>query len=71
MKKQDKKGEKVEKETLPEKKASPVFRQILIETDGTQVVLRKSEVSKIELVAIMNMVISHTERSGKELTKTN
>ena len=69
MKKQDKNVEKAAKPTKSPEKAVATFRQILIETDGSQVVLRKSEVSKIELVSIMRMIIDHVSNTNDGLTK--
>ena len=44
------------------------LRQILIETDGKQIWIRKAETSKIELVAIMNMVIEYVAKENGSKT---
>ncbi len=45
-------------EEVKKEEKSPTMRQIIIETDGTNVVLKKAEVaSLIELNGIMSMII--------------
>jgi len=56
------------KDTLKKEEETPKLRQILVETDGAQIWIRKAETSKIELVAICNMVIAHVTKD--KLTPT-
>lgn len=56
------------KDTLKKEEETPKLRQILVETDGAQIWIRKAETSKIELVAICNMVIAHVTK--EEITPT-
>lgn len=45
------------------------IRQILIETDGKQIWIRKAETSKIELVAICNMIVAYVSREQESAPK--
>lgn len=57
------------KKPIVEPVVEPKLRQILIETDGASIWIRKSEVSKIELISIMNMVVSYMTDGPHEAKK--
>lgn len=58
------------KDTLKKPEVSPKIRQILIETDGREIWIRKAETSKIELIAICQMVIAHQTKQEAEQKPT-
>lgn len=49
-------------------KEEQLLRQIVIETDGSEIWIRKAETSRIELVAICNMVIASIRAEKKDPT---
>lgn len=57
------------KNDLKQEAVAPKLRQVLIETDGQQIWVRKAECSKIELVAICNMVVSYISKEKNETDK--
>jgi len=50
-------------------KEQPKIRQILIETDGEHIWVRKAETSKIELIAICNMIANNITNTGPQITE--
>mgnify|MGYP001614670056 CR=1 FL=1 len=51
---------------LENENTEPKIRQLIVDTDGSQIWIKKAEVSKIELVAICNMIISYVSKPEPE-----
>ena len=54
------------KKPLESPKEAPKLRQIVIETNGSEIWIRKAETTRIELAAICNMVIASIGKEKKE-----
>jgi len=61
---ENKKIEKALKEEKPEMKEEPKMRQIIIETDGTNINLAKADVAgRIELIGVLSSVINNLNKN--------
>lgn len=54
-------------DNLDNHNTEPKLRQIIIETDGREIWIRKAEVSNIELGAICNMILVRMSRADTKI----